>query len=107
MEKFNKEFVATGADIEGMKRVEYRQLREHQVDEVKLFLEQALSRIARETLEAVEIGKILSNLRTAKVWELVPDVPRKIMISDKDLDNLMVSAIEQFEAKVGEFLKEK
>ena len=73
---------------------------------IKSFLSSSLSRIAHKTLEAVEIGKILSNLRTAKVWELVPDVPRKIMISDKDLDNLMVSAIEQFQQKIKEFLGE-
>ena len=38
IEEFDREYVATGADIEGMKRVEYRQLREHQVDQIKSFI---------------------------------------------------------------------
>lgn len=45
---FNKEFVATGADIEGMKRVEYRQLREHQVEQIKSFISQEIEKARQQ-----------------------------------------------------------
>ncbi len=48
-ERFREEFVATGADIEGIKRVEYRQIREHQIDSIISFIRQ-------EVQEAYERG---------------------------------------------------
>lgn len=37
-EEFDDEFVATGVDVEGMKRVEYRQIREHRIVDIKYFI---------------------------------------------------------------------
>lgn len=59
MEKeFGKEYVATGADIEGMKRVEYRHLRENQVDTIISFIlsqnKALLKKIALAEIERLE-----------------------------------------------------
>lgn len=49
--EFDKEFVAIGADIEGMKRVEYRQLREHQVDNIKFFIQTQMEKLVNKIPE--------------------------------------------------------
>ena len=53
IKEFEKEFVAIGADIEGMKRVEYRQLREHQVDQAVSFFTTALTEARQEGRDEV------------------------------------------------------
>jgi hypothetical protein len=40
-----------------------------------------------------EKEKMADKIRKSKVWELVPDTPRKIMIGDKELNNLLEDLI--------------
>jgi len=36
--------------------------------------------------------EVVDKIRKSKVWELVPNTPRKIMIGDKELDKLLKEA---------------
>jgi len=40
-----------------------------------------------------EKEKMADKIRKSKVWELVPNTPRKIMIGDKELNNLLEDLI--------------
>lgn len=60
LEEFDKEFKATGAEVVGFKRHEYSNLREHQFNKAREFLDQALTAVREE-----ERGRILKGLENA------------------------------------------
>lgn len=56
-EEFDNQFIAIGADIEGMKRVEYRQIREHQVEQIKSFNNQTLHLLLSDIIRRIDERK--------------------------------------------------
>ena|SRR3990167_5227017 len=60
IEEFRKELVATGADIEGVKRVEYRHLRETQMEQAVQLLIDAYNAGLDAAVEAVKSTKAIT-----------------------------------------------
>ena len=77
-EYFEKEFIAAGADIEGMTRVEYRQLRENQVETLKhfIFSDYTKSILAgvREIVEGMRDNRDMQSMFFSKEDRLRRDV---------------------------------
>lgn len=75
-ERFDEEYVATGADIEGLKRVDYRQLREHQVDAIKSFITSLLKAQRGEIIEMVEEVRLNTSQSTAIFGEVIKNLQK-------------------------------
>jgi len=56
--------------------------------DIKSFISSLLSELA-ENMEGEVREDIVSKIRKSRMWKLVPDTPRMIMCSDKELDELL------------------
>ena len=85
-EQFEREFVATGAHIEGMKRIEYRQIREHQVSQVILFIHSLLSQTRQQTINEIE-KTIKARLKYCQEQNGLPYC-KNCGLNEKDIERL-------------------
>jgi len=95
LDSFDGEFVATGADIDGMKRVEYRQLRERQVEQVKAFISHAF-----------DLGKSLGYKEGARA--VIEDIPDSLGVNHSYQPGpLGIGIVIDFKALIKDQLKSK